>query len=98
MNWFIEGDTQYLSERFVDPDNAQLLDDFWILNLRVGLEADNWEAIVFVDNATDNDTIQSANGIPDAARILHPAVGFFSTDAGVLPNKRQVGFRAKYRF
>ena len=98
MNWFIEGDTEYQSERFVEPDNAQIVDDYWKLNLRVGLEAENWEAVVFVDNVTDNDTIQSANTIPDAATILHPAFGFRSIDAGVLPDKRQVGVRAKYRF
>ena len=98
MHWFIEGDTQYLSERFVDPDNAQLLDDYWKLNLRVGLEADNWEAVAFVDNVTDNNTIQSGNSLPDAATILHPAVGFMSFDSAVLPDKRQVGIRAKYRF
>ena len=98
MKWLIEGDTEYLSERFTAPDNQQVFDDYWILNLRAGLEGDNWEALVFVDNATDNDTIQSGSSIPDAATILHPATGFIAIDVGLLPRQRQIGFRAKYRF
>ena len=70
----------------------------WKLNLRAGLEGDNWEALVFMDNVTGNNTIQSGASIPDSAMTLSPALGFNSVDIGLLPKKRQIGIRAKYKF
>ena len=98
INWFVEGDAQYLSERFTDPDNRQIFDDYWKVNLRFGLEGDNWEALVFVDNLNGDSTIQSGASIPDGAMILSPITGVTSIDIGVLPRKRQFGFRAKIKF
>jgi hypothetical protein len=98
FNWFIEGDTQFLSERFTAPDNRQIFDEYWKLNLRAGLEGDNWEALVFMDNVTGDNTIQTGASIPDLATILHPATGFNSINIGILPKKRQIGIRAKYKF
>lgn len=98
IDWFVEGDTQYQAERFADTDNVTAFDDYWRLNLRAGLEAEDWEVIVFMDNVTNDDTITSGSQIPDFSRPLTPSRSPFFVDLGIAPPKRQVGVRAKYRF
>ena len=51
-----------------------------------------------MDNVTGDNTIQSGASIPDSAMTLSPALGFNSVDIGLLPKKRQIGIRAKYKF
>jgi len=99
LEWFIEGDTQYQGERFESPDNVTKFDDYWLLNLRAGLSGENWEAVLFVDNVLDDDTIKSGSQVPDFVTTLgslQRAPNF--VDTVVLPPKRQVGLRANYRF
>ena len=99
MSWFVEGDTQFQAERFVDTENQQSFDDYWLLNLRAGLEADNWEILAFVDNVTDDDTIRSGSQIPDFSETIGSLRGAPEfVDVGILPPKRQVGIRAKVKF
>ena len=97
LEWFVEGDAQYQDERWADSENTSLFEDYTKVNLRLGLEADNWEAVLFVDNAFDDDTITSGSEIPDFSTELNfPAPSFITL--GILPEERRVGIRAKYSF
>jgi len=97
LEWFVEGDGQYQSERWLDPENISEFESYIRVNLRAGLEADNWDAHVFIDNAFDDDTITSGSQHPDFSMPLNgPAPAFVTT--GVLPDKRQVGVRVNYNF
>ncbi len=95
--WFVEGDAQYQSSRFADTENTTEFDSYSKVNLRAGLTADNWEALIFIDNAFDDDTVTSGSEIPDFSQELtFPAPAFITL--GILPEKRQVGVRANYNF
>ncbi len=99
MSWFVEGDTQYQGERFEGPDNVTKFEEYWLFNLRAGLEGENWEALLFVDNVLDDDTIISGSQLPDFSTTLGSLQGAPNfVDTVVLPPKRQIGLRAKYKF
>ena len=98
MDWFIEGDASYVDTRYLSQENAQQLDEYYLLNLRTGLETESWELVLFLDNATNDNTIRSGSQIPDFARTFFPAFGFNSIDTGILPQKRTVGLRGRFKF
>lgn len=97
LEWFLEGDAQYQSERYMDPESTSIFEEYWKANFRVGIESDNWEVILFVDNAFDDDTILSGSEIPDFSEPLTFPAPAFAT-LGILPDKRQYGIRANYTF
>jgi outer membrane receptor protein involved in Fe transport len=101
LDYFIEGNGTYQSDRFSDPENTTKFESYSIVDLRFGIEADQWEALVFIDNVFENDTVLSGSEIPDFASPLAnegagPAPSFVTL--GILPDKRQVGLRVKYNF
>ena len=101
MEWFIDGDIKYTDERFIDQDNWTYFDDFWMLNLRLGLQADAWDVLLFVDNVTDEDTINTGGIGPEFGQRVAEE-GFLALGQnfyqGRLPDPRTFGVRATYRF
>jgi len=107
VSWFIEANGQYQSERFIDETNRVELDSYWLTDLRLGLEAENWDLLFYVNNLFDDDTVKSAivaGGDVDAA--LQGASGnafaftFAPADNAIanLPDPRVFGVRANIRF
>ena len=102
MEWFIEGNSQFQDERFVDAENSLKFDSYWMTDLRLGLLADKWDALIYVDNVFDDDTIKTGGSGPDfgpQVRELGFLAGFgvnhyFAT----APEPRVIGVRASYRF
>jgi outer membrane receptor protein involved in Fe transport len=68
LTWSIGVDAQYQDERFLEDDNAVVLDSYWLGNVRFGLEGERWSAIAYVNNVTDDDTVRSAGGGPGITR------------------------------
>ncbi len=62
--FFADLDAKWEDERFLEDDNIAYLSSYWLANLRLGLERDNWSAVLFVDNIADNRTIRSAGTGP----------------------------------
>jgi outer membrane receptor protein involved in Fe transport len=101
VRWFIETDWQVQSERYIEIWNNVELDKYAIGNLRVGITSDKWDALVFVNNVTDSDTVLTGNGNPgDVDQSLFDPTNFSPADTvGVsLPDPRIVGVRFAYRF
>jgi iron complex outermembrane receptor protein len=101
LEWLVEGDTTYKSERLVDQSNARMLKAYSLTNLRVGVTADQWELIGYVDNVFDDDTIRSADvKTGDVDRVLFTPPLTTSTQAVLvtLPDPRRFGVRLNYRF
>ena len=107
VSWFIEANSQYQSERFADETNRVELDSYWLTDLRVGLQAEEWDILFYVNNLLDDDTVKSAivaGGDVDAA--LQGATGnafaftFSPADNAIanLPDPRVFGVRANIRF
>ena len=99
--FFIEGDVQYQSKRYVDFYNRVQLDSYTHGNLRAGVTADRWELIVYADNITDDDTVMTGNANPGdvAQSIADPSNFSPANTVGVsMPDPRIIGVRFGYRF
>jgi iron complex outermembrane recepter protein len=99
--WFIEADVQAQGERYIDIWNLSKLDDYVLGNIRLGITSERWDALVYVNNVGDSDTVLTGNGNPgDVDQALFDPTNFSPADTvGVsLPDPRVVGVRFAYRF
>ena len=100
-SWFVEGDAQIQSERFEDQWNTRKMDSYSLFNLRFGIAAERWEALVYVNNVTDDDTVLSTTSSPGNVEVGLVDPFTFSpadTSQASLPDPRIVGLRFNYRF
>ncbi|MGI9308422.1 MAG: TonB-dependent receptor [Gammaproteobacteria bacterium] len=100
IEWFIESNASYQSERYTSADNYTKLDDFWLVDPRVGLSNEQWSLIGFVDNVFDDNTIQSAGsnvdvaaGYVDSGDLVPPGLS-----TAFMPAPRTVGVRIQYQY
>ncbi|MFM8480226.1 MAG: hypothetical protein ACKOCF_03415, partial [Gammaproteobacteria bacterium] len=54
----------YAGERFIEDDNTIWLEAYTNVDLRFGMGNEKWEAVLFVNNATDDDKVRSAGSGP----------------------------------
>jgi iron complex outermembrane receptor protein len=100
-SWYIEGDAQIQGERFEDQWNTRKMDDYALFNLRAGIVTDKWEALIYVNNLTDDDTVLSSSSSPGNVQValLDPfAFSPSDTSSSSMPDPRIVGVRFNYRF
>jgi iron complex outermembrane receptor protein len=64
MDLIVDFDANWEGERYVEDDNRQWLDSYWLANMRVGVDSEKWSAVLFVDNVADDRTIRSAGSGP----------------------------------
>ncbi len=95
-NWFVRGDVTYRDRMWDSIANLQYVPRQTRMNLRGGLRAEKWDLVLFVNNLFDDDTLESARYNSDSA--TDPFFFQLSASEAVLPNKRQVGITATYRF
>jgi hypothetical protein len=100
--WFLEGDASYTSKRYIDADNFNYFDSFWLANFRLGLQTDEWDVVLFVDNAFDDDTFRTGGPGPDFG-LQNTRLGFIGGLGlngyfGIMPDPRSVGVRTNFRF
>lgn len=101
MDWFAEFNAIFTDERWIDEQNVMWLDSYWLFDFRLGLMADNWDVLLYVDNLTDDDT--SKGGLDVGSQIETARQGHWppGPTAGMiinLPDPRIYGLRATYRF
>jgi outer membrane receptor protein involved in Fe transport len=106
-DWFVEGDLIYQDERYQRFFNTVSFDSYTLVDFRAGMANEQWEAIVYVENAFDDDTIKTGvNNTWNAgfgAVANPPTPGKFTTILplsiqAILPDERQFGLRLAYRF
>lgn len=61
---FVETDVLWQSERFTDIDNGLKVDSFFEVNLRIGLQSERWEAMIYINNVLDDDTVRFTGSTP----------------------------------
>lgn len=101
MKFYVEGDVQVQSKRFLDYYNTVVLDAFTEGAVRMGITSPKWDALVYVDNVGNDKTVQTGNSNPgDVAQSLLDPTNFSPANTvGVrLPDPRVVGVRFTYRF
>ncbi|MCS6946240.1 MAG: TonB-dependent receptor, partial [Steroidobacteraceae bacterium] len=101
--WYIEGDSQVQTERFIDPSNRRFVEDYVLANLRIGLMGEDrrWEAMIYVNNLFDDDTILSAQDQPGEVDSGINTPNAFGPTDGLqiqLPDPRIIGLRFNWRF
>ena len=96
VDWSGEINAQYTDERFADDFNFTKFDDYWNVDANLGLMGSNWEAVVFVDNVFDDDTVRTGGRTIDFANFTTSGFRFVYT--GYLPAPRVFGVRLDYRF
>ncbi|MEC9375170.1 MAG: TonB-dependent receptor [Pseudomonadota bacterium] len=67
LEWYASGEFVYQDERYLEQSNDQFVDEYHFVDARLGLAADNWEAILYVNNLFDDDTVRSAQTGPGIA-------------------------------
>ena len=100
-DWYGDASFIYVDERFIDEWNTKTLDKYWTVDLRAGLISDQWELILFVDNAFDDDTVKSAvdfGSIVNTTRQGQFPPGPTDGVVVTMPDPRIVGFRANFQF
>jgi iron complex outermembrane recepter protein len=94
--WFVRGDTTYIGKRYDNIVNLAYVPGQWRANLRGGFRSDSWEVTAFVNNFFDDDTLEASRYNSDSA--ADPFFFQLVSSEAVLPNKRQVGITATFRF
>ena len=64
VNSFIETDLNYLSRRYVGITNNLRTNGFFEFNFRAGFQGDQWEALLYINNLLDDDTVRFSGGGP----------------------------------
>lgn len=102
MNALLEADVKYQSERYVDEFNDRSVSGFSIVNLRAGIETTGWDAVLYVNNVFDDDTVQSWSpglGLVATAERTNPNLFAFPAEGfSIAPPPRHWGVRANVRF
>ena len=102
FDWFIEANASWQDERFAEDNNDIKFNDFWLVDARLGLQGEKWDAIMYIDNLLDDDTIRTGGSGPDfGEQVTYTGftAGFGITHFfGTLPTPRTLGLRLNYRF
>jgi outer membrane receptor protein involved in Fe transport len=95
-NWFVRADMTYIGKRFDSIANFAYVPGQFRTNLRGGLRAEKWDVTAFVTNLFDDDTLEACRYQSDSA--TDPFFFQLASCEAVLPNKRQFGVTATFRF
>jgi iron complex outermembrane receptor protein len=93
--YFLRGEAIYVGSRFASTLNLTETGDSLDINLRAGIDTDNFGVSVFVENLLQDKTFESVRSNADCA--TDPNCGLSAYEA-VLPKKRQIGITIKGKF
>jgi len=95
-SWFVRGDANYTSKRYVDYANLAYLGAYSLVNAAVGAKRENLRVEVGVRNLFDEDTWLQGIEATDFSQF---GATFSRRGIGLLPqDKRQFELRANYTF
>ena len=95
-SWFARTDVTYIGKRYDSIANFAWVPAQIRANLRAGLRTDKWDVTAFVNNVFDDDTLEASRYQSDSA--ADPFFFQLASSEAVLPNKRQFGVTATFRF
>ncbi len=102
VDWLIDINAIWQDDRFVEDTNATKFESYWLLDARLGLAGENWDATLYIDNLLDDDTIITGGSGPDFGEQVTQTG--FTAGFGVthffaqIPDPRTLGIRVNYRF
>lgn len=98
FDWFIRPDMSYQGKTYTDESNLAWINDYWLVNMRTGIEKNGLRIEAFVRNLFDDDNYRAAAsrndfsaqnliaGLADQAIFITP------------PEKRTFGMKAVMEF
>jgi iron complex outermembrane receptor protein len=89
---FVRVDASYRSKQYVDEVNLGYVPGRTVMNLRTGIETDNYDLILWVENLLDDDNPTYAQQFGTDFNSL------LTTSSAVNPALRRVGITGRYRF
>jgi iron complex outermembrane receptor protein len=89
-----EVDGNYHSKRYLIDTNNWWLQPYYLMNLSVGLETKSWTLTAYVTNVLGDKTIENAEYVNDNVS----GTSGLEAMAPFLPDPRQIGIRARYKF
>ena len=102
LNGLLEADIEYQSDRFTDEFNDREVAAYSVVNTRIGLQTDKWDAMIYVNNVFDDDTIRSWSSgtglVATSERTDLNLTAFPGEGFGMAPPPRHWGVRANIRF
>ena len=99
MDAYVRGDLNYQGKSFVDESNLAFIEAFTTVNLRGGVETEDFRVELFIRNLTDEDAWQTAARWTDFASPFQLA--FFTAKQGIAVtplDRREIGVRASFYF
>ena len=63
--YFVELNSRFQDKRFIDNSNDAFVKEYWRFDLRAGVSSGPWDAVLYVKNLLDDDTVLSASTGPD---------------------------------
>lgn len=99
MDSYLRGEMVYQGKANVDESNLAFMDDYMLLNLRAGVNGDNYLVEFFIKNLLDEDAWATGARWSDFSSPTQFA--FLTAKQGVVvspQNRREFGIRATYRF
>ncbi len=95
-SWYARTDVTYIGKRYDSIANFAWVPAQVRANLRAGLRAESWDFAAYVNNVFDDDTLEASRYQSDSA--ADPFFFQLASSEAVLPNKRQFGVTASFRF
>lgn len=95
-SWFVRTDATYIGKRYDTIANLAWVPAQVRANLRAGIKGEKWEVDAFVNNLFDDDTLEASRYNSDSA--ADPFFFQLVASEAVLPNRRQFGVTATFRF
>lgn len=60
FDWFIRPDMSYQGKTYTDESNLAWINDYWLVNMRTGIEKNGLRIEAFVRNLFDDDNYRAA--------------------------------------
>ena len=103
VEWFANGILTYQDERALyDRVRTAFVDEYYLLDLQLGVQTDSWSLLLYVNNALDDDQVRWAQGYQDFRDGMYggSSGGEPRDEAAMafLPDPRVVGVRGTWRF
>ena len=97
VKYFTEIFANYKSKQYLDQGNLSYIDEVTLVDLSAGIDSKNWQVTLYLDNATDEDDIQTGLGNVSYGFMPVGQIPPFAANL-TLPNPRTFGMRTRYKF
>jgi iron complex outermembrane recepter protein len=95
-DWFARGDAIYQGRTYAEVINLAETPEFWVMNVRGGIESDQWRFEAFITNVLDDEHYRSGARNADFTKGNFDITDFVINVTPAEP--RQFGVRMRYRF